>query len=352
MADGATVALARLPIACCVFSLGVSLAWFLALYGKHKMEGTLSEMFYNWNKPAGKAFCVTTLFTAVLLFSTNYQYVLRNAYVTPWKMTCRRLRDVSTLAIGIVGMIPVVQPYVAEADDTKVEMTPDAIKIQTVIHLSAAMLAFGLFASAELIVLCCHFGLSRRERWWRSVACASMFAAILLFVFHHVQLEKMVESIFKDKAHDDSRILREAWQFRYELSIGSALVWQLQLIWAFARCTLHDENDSSEESSAEAPSPADPGEIETIWLWPWSYMFQVVALIFDVGVRESSVKKTWLLGVVSIVEVIIFIFSTRIVQYLLYCQVCSSVAFLQQSFVASLQQCSECLGNRYGATKP
>jgi len=215
----------RLLMAFVTFPVGVTIAWFTALFGTDKYKGTISEMCYDITVLPGKAFLLTTIITTIALLTSNYQYYLENAIVRgACERCCKQLRNLSAIAFLAVGLVPVHQVwYAPKDDDDQTSFDKDALEAATIkIHLLFATVAFFVFAIAELHTLCLHHGLSLRERAWRSWACALIFACFVLFGLNHLHI-------------GGYEATSRAWTFRFEMLIGNSFVWQCQLIWNFSR---------------------------------------------------------------------------------------------------------------------
>lgn len=172
--------------------------------------------------------------------------------------------------------------------------------MQAWVHRIAAFLAFGLFAGAELIVLCRNVRICDKERWWRSLGCASMLSSILMFFLNSI--------LFFLKR----TVLPSTWTFWFELSIGSAFLWQCQLIWNFSSNHILAERDRDWRFCS----------------WPWQYILLVGVIVIDGAVRlhtsdwRSHVRQVVL---VSSGEFVLFLFLAWMFFHPIHQHVCKEV---------------------------
>lgn len=246
-------------------------------------------MVYDWEYASGKIFFGTISITVIFLIGSFYQYNLPNVHMPRTEdqsQNAAMLRDVAALCLYVVGVVPV------RVEDTLVSVVGG--KTQALLHSCAAGLAFVIFTYVEARLILLHPDLGERERWYRTVACSMMIASMVLFGVDKGAYCFVDDSLWKE--------LLRGWTFRFELSIGSAFVWQCQLIRYFS-----DEYLNEEEKGDSC--------FKTVWPFPYAALFLIVP--YDLYLRGYCVIEPGACFILTILEVFAFILLTLLLFFLL-----------------------------------
>lgn len=280
----------RLCIACAAFPIGLFLAWFSASREpRDKDEATLSEMVYDWEYASGKIFFGTISITVIFLIGSFYQYNLPNVHMPRTEdqsQNSAMLRDVAALSLYVVGVVPV------RVSDTLAAIVGG--QTQALLHSCAAALAFVIFTYVEARLILLHPDLGERERWYRTVACSMMMTSMVLF-----GVDKGIYCLVDDNLWKE---LLRGWTFRFELAIGSAFVWQCQLIRYFS-----DEYLNEDEKGETC--------FKTVWPFPFAALLLIVP--YDLYLRGYCVIEPGSCFILSVLQILGFILFTLLHFYLL-----------------------------------
>lgn len=260
------IPLALLPVACGLWSVGIPYAWFLALGGDDSTQPSLSQMLYDEDAPPGKIFMATCMWTSICLLVSLYMFLLPNAQVEhQGKTVCYTLRLVSIVCLGITGMVPG--------------------RVDKPVHMGSAFVAFASLVYAEIRILCQHQSLSTDEHTMRSFACAAMLVSMIFFEAHHLEVGDGKWAAW-----------RENWTFRYELGVGSFVVWQIQLIWAYAHQHIYKQSPTRG------------------YVFPWPHCILLPVILVDMKHRGEFTKyPMWQSLLVALGELAIFGFCVQAV---------------------------------------
>eukprot|EP00747_Dinoflagellata_sp_TGD_P166440 gnl/TRDRNA2_/TRDRNA2_189223_c0_seq1.p1 gnl/TRDRNA2_/TRDRNA2_189223_c0~~gnl/TRDRNA2_/TRDRNA2_189223_c0_seq1.p1 ORF type:complete len:336 (+),score=54.44 gnl/TRDRNA2_/TRDRNA2_189223_c0_seq1:121-1128(+) len=210
---------------CISFTLFVGAAWLCAVFNKHHLKATLSEMVHDWDTAEGKIFIPALLMPAIFFLISGYPYVLPNARVDdhPWGHFFIVLRHFCVNAgLVLVAFVPTIPEFDRRAE-----------QVEVAIHGIAAALAFLSFILSEAFVFTFNTRMKEAEVKWRKFGIALMTSSLLLLAGHKLVYQMTLDDPVGSTGHTMS-FYCEAWTFRYEMLLGAGLIFQNQLVWHFS----------------------------------------------------------------------------------------------------------------------